>query len=140
MYYTFQILLIIYSFGLILLVWQFTRRDLFRPAYAILWLLTASVFAVLSVFPKPLFLLAELLRFADVPSVLIAMGLSFATVLLIYHTVLISGWSRNTKALAQEIAILRWRLEQLEQKQGEPLNDEKEKSTEFDEILVNKST
>lgn len=138
MYYTFQIALIIYSFSMIIIVWQFTKRNYYRPAYAILWLFTAIVFVALSIFPKPIILLAEFFQLTDASSVFWAMGLSFTSVLLSLHTVLLSGSSRKTKELAQEVSILEWRIEQLEKNQRQ-LMENKEEAAQFDEIIYETS-
>lgn len=138
MYFLLQIALIIYSFSMIFLVWQFTKRDYFRPSYAILWLVTAILFAVLTVFPKPLIVLADFLQLPDVTTLLVALGLSFTVALLTHHTILLSGWTRKSKELAQEIAIMKWQIEKLEEarSQNGSIKDTSKEPTEVDELVA----
>jgi hypothetical protein len=114
MEYPFQLFMILFSLGLLILVWQFTKRGLFRPAYALLWLLIALIFLIFSVFRGLVPILANFFQVSYPPSFLFAIGIAFITILQIHHTVLLSLFSIKNKELAQDNAILSWRVEQLE--------------------------
>jgi len=117
MEFRFQVFMILYSLSLLVLVWQFTKRGLFRPAYALLWMLTASIFLIFSVFGGLVPILADFFQVSYPPSILFALGIAFITTLQIHHTVLLSLFSNKNKELAQDYAILKWRVEQLENAQ-----------------------
>lgn len=128
----YQILLIFYSLGLLVLIWQFTRRGLFRPAYALLWLLTGLFFLFFSIFRQLVPILAEYFQVSYPPSLIFAGAIGFLTIILIHHTVLLSMYSNKNKDLAQDIAILEWRLEQLEKYTDQPVAIDAETSTEIE--------
>jgi hypothetical protein len=114
-----QSFLIIYSLGLFLCVWIFSKRGLLRPAYALLWLLTGFFFIIISIFRRAVPLLANFFEVSYPPTIIFAAAICFLTLLLLHHTILLSQISNKNKELSQDYAILKWRLEQLEKAQDQ---------------------
>jgi hypothetical protein len=113
--YRFQIFMVTSSIGLLILVWQLIRRGQFRPAYALLWLLACAVFFFISLFRGLVQALANFFQVDYPPSFMFALGIIFILVLLINQTAVLSFFARKNKEIAQNYALLQWRLERLEE-------------------------
>lgn len=59
-------------------------------------------------------LLANLFSVTYAPTLILVLGLLFALVVLFSHSVVVSSQARCIRDLAQNIALLEWRLRQLE--------------------------
>jgi hypothetical protein len=93
-------------------MFELLRRGQLREKYAVLWLLVGIGVAVFGVFPGLLDSIARPLHVADPPNLLLFAG----DVVLLLVTVHLSWESSRmedrTRALAEEVALLRARLEQ----------------------------
>jgi hypothetical protein len=93
-------------------MFELLRRGQLREKYAVLWLLEGIGIAVFAVFPGLLDDIARPLHVADPPNLL----LFAATVVLVLVTVHLSWESSRmedrTRALAEEVALLRQQIEQ----------------------------
>jgi len=100
--------------GALILIGMFEllRRGQLREKYAVLWLLVGVAVAVFGLFPGLLNDIAQPLHIADPPNLLLFAG----NVVLLLVTVHLSWESTRmedrTRALAEEVALLRERLEQ----------------------------
>lgn len=114
------------AFSLIILgfVWELIRYGQLRPAYGLLWMIGAGLFFLFTLFTRLVRLIAEFFEVSYAPTVVIGLALVFTVVLLLSQSVIISTLSRNNKDLAQNIAILEWRLENLEKRGMEAENNQ----------------
>lgn len=94
------------SLGLLFVVLELIRRRSLRERYALLWLLTAAVMLVLSLWRSGLDTLAGLAGIAYAPSALFAVGAVFVVVVLLHYSTVISRLSDENAILAQRVALL----------------------------------
>jgi hypothetical protein len=112
-----QIVILAFSLILIGLVWQLIRHGQLRPAYGLLWMVASIIFLLFSLFSGLVRLIAKFFSVSYIPTVLFGLALVFITTLLLSQSVIISSLSRNNKDLAQNVAILEWRLENIEKRE-----------------------
>ena len=107
------------AFSLIVLgfVWELIRYGQLRPAYGLLWMIGAVLFFLFTLFTGLVRVIATFFEVSYAPTVVIGLALVFMIILLLSQSVIISTLSRNNKDLAQSIAILEWRLENLEKRE-----------------------
>jgi hypothetical protein len=110
-----QILLIAASVLLIITVWQLIKRDRLKPAYALVWLITSFGFFFFALFKELGRQIANFFSVEYAPSFYFALALFFIIILLLFHASVLSSNSKKTTELAQHLAILQWRVEQLEE-------------------------
>jgi hypothetical protein len=110
--------IIILSFSLIILgsVWELIRHGQLRPAYGLIWMIGAVGFFLFSIFASLVHIIAAFFNVSYAPSVIISLALGFIIIMLLSQSVIISNLSRNNKDLAQNYAILEWRLENIEKR------------------------
>jgi hypothetical protein len=101
------------SLAALLFVLELVRRRRLSEQYSLLWLATAVVMLVLSVWRDGLHMLAALVGIAYPPNLLFLVALLFVLLLLLYFSVIITRLTRESKAAAQEIALLRVELDAL---------------------------
>ena len=116
-------ILITLGAALILLVsvLELVRRRRLREQYSILWLLASVVILILASNRVLLDLLARAMKIAYPPSALFVVLLGFLLLITLHFSTVISRLTRDNESLAQEIAILRVQIRDLD-KQRE--NDE----------------
>jgi predicted AlkP superfamily phosphohydrolase/phosphomutase len=95
---------------------QLVRTRRLREEYALLWLLTSVIILVLSLVPGGAKALAGLLQVDYPPTLLLALGLVLALVILLSHSVILTALADDRRDLAQSVSILEWQLRQLEAK------------------------
>jgi hypothetical protein len=110
----FHLFLLLYSLGILILVWQLIKKGQFRPAYALPWLFASILFIIISFFQGVLKALADLVQINNLHTFLISIGIVFIQVVMIHQTVVVSYFAKKNKELAQNYALLQWRLEKLE--------------------------
>jgi hypothetical protein len=104
------------SLALLLVVLELVRRRRLREKYALLWILTAIVLLVLSVWRGLVDSIALSLGISYGPIVIVAIGALFILVVLLHYSTVISALTDRTVTLAQELAILQGRVESLERR------------------------
>jgi hypothetical protein len=102
------------SLVLLLAVLELVRRRRLREKYALLWILTAIVLLVLSVWRGAVTSIATALGVSYGPTVLFAVGALFVLVVLLHYSTVISALTDRTVTLAQRVSILEQRIEHLE--------------------------
>ena len=95
-------------------VLELVRRRRLREKYALLWILTAIVLLILSVWRGAVSGIATALGVSYGPTVLFAVGALFVLVVLLHYSTVISALTDRTVVLAQKVASLEQRIEQLE--------------------------
>ena len=102
------------SLGLLIAVLELVRRRRLREKYALLWILTAIVLLVLSVWRGAVSSIATALGVSYGPTVLFAVGALFVLVVLLHYSTVISALTDRTVVLAQKVASLEQRIDDLE--------------------------
>jgi hypothetical protein len=97
-------------------VLELVRRRRLREKYALLWILTALVLLILSVWRDAVSSIATALGVSYGPTVLFAVGALFVLVVLLHYSTVISALTDRTVTLAQKIASLEQRIEELERR------------------------
>jgi hypothetical protein len=98
------------SFALVLIVLELIRSRRVRERYALLWLLTAVVLLVLSLWRSGLEKISSFVGIAYPPSALFVFGSVFIVVLLLHYSTVISRLSDQNTILAQRLALLESKL------------------------------
>jgi hypothetical protein len=102
------------SLVLLVAVLELVRRRRLREKYALLWILTAIVLLVLSVWRGAVTSIATALGVSYGPTVLFAVGALFVLVVLLHYSTVISALTDRTVVLAQKVASLEQRIDDLE--------------------------
>jgi hypothetical protein len=98
----------------LVLIVELVRRRKLRTAYSLLWLFTGFVVLLLVLWSDLVEGLAQLLGVRSPGSMLFAAGILFALLILLEHSLALSILWYHKKCLAQENALLEWRIRQLE--------------------------
>jgi hypothetical protein len=96
----------------LLLVLELVRRRRLREEYSLLWLATALVLIVLSLSRPLLDVLADLVGIFYPPSALFLVAMAFVLLILLHFSTVLTRLAQQNKETAQQIALLRWQLEQ----------------------------
>jgi hypothetical protein len=114
--------MILGAVGLLFIVLELVRQRRLREEYSLLWLLTAVVLLALSLWRSSLDLIAKLMGIFYPPTALFVIGFGFVLLLLLYFSTIISQLSGENNSLTQRIAILDWRVRQLEEQINESVS------------------
>ena len=99
---------------LILVVLELIRGRRLKERYALLWLVTGVVLLVLSVWRDGLNTIAGWLGVSGYPpAILFAAAILFVIVVLLHYSTVLSKLDDENTLLAQELAILRQRVDEL---------------------------
>jgi len=90
----------------------YIRKWRLREEYSLLWLLLAAAMLVLASFEGITVWIADRLEVSYAPSILFFIGLAFVATMLFHYSLEISRLSDQSRRLAQELSLLRSRLEQ----------------------------
>ncbi len=112
----FQVVAIVSSLLIILFVISLIRKRKLREEYSILWIIGGLVLIVFSIWRDLVDIIARMAGVAYPPAVLLLIGIFFAVLMFLHFTVVISRQEDRNKALAQEIALLKNRIKELEKK------------------------
>lgn len=100
------------SIGALVFIIELVRQRRLKEEYSLLWLATGIVLLVLSVSRPLLDLLASAVGIFYPPSALFLVALFFVLLILLQFSTVLTRLSRENKEMAQQIAILRYELEQ----------------------------
>jgi hypothetical protein len=100
------------SIATLLVVLELVRRRRLKEEYSLLWLITAVVLLILSVSRPLLDVLANLVGIFYPPSALFLVAVAFVLFILLHFSTVLTRLSQENKETAQQIALLRWQLEQ----------------------------
>ncbi len=103
------------SVATLALVLELVRRRRLREEYSLLWLATALVLIVLSLSRPLLDVLAEIVGIFYPPSALFLVAVVFILFILLHFSTVLTRLAQENKETAQQLAILRWQLEQAQQ-------------------------
>jgi hypothetical protein len=109
-----QIIGIVAAIALLVLVVEFVRRRRLRIGYSLLWLLTGLTMLGLVLFQGIMVFMADLLGIKAPVSLLFTAGILFSLLILLGNGITLTTLWRQNKDLAQDQALLEWRLGQLQ--------------------------
>jgi hypothetical protein len=122
------------SLGALVLVLELVRQRRLREDYSLLWLATALVLIVLTL-SRPL--LDQLAAFLGVitypPAALFLVAIIFMLFILLQFSVALTRLARENKQIAQEMALLRWELRELQRRQAALTVDEAARHDQADD-------
>jgi hypothetical protein len=95
-------------------VLELVRRRRLRIGYSLLWLLIGSTALTLILFRGILGTLAQIIGVESPVSLLFTAGIVFSFLILLEHSLTLTILWRQNKNLAQNQALLEWRIRQLE--------------------------
>lgn len=107
-----QIIAIVTTLVFLVLVIDFIRRGLLKEKYAVLWLGFIVVIAILAIWKNLLDMIAMRVGIAYSPSLLFLVAFIFILLILLHYSVVISVLTDRNKRLAQEITLIKSRLEE----------------------------
>ena len=100
---------------LLLVVFELIRGRKLKERYALLWLATGVVLLVLSAWRNGLNTIAGWMGISTYPpAILFAVATLFVIIVLLYYSTVLSRLVDQNTVLAQELALLRERLDELE--------------------------
>jgi len=109
-----KVIAIFGSLGLLVIVLELVRKRRLKEEYSIFWLVMPIAILVLASWENLLNTLTSLMGISYPPSALFLIGFGFTLLAFLHLSVIVSELSTENKHLAQQVAILRWRLERLE--------------------------
>lgn len=113
-----QIVAILASAALLLAVFELVRRKRLMERYALLWLFSTVVILGLAVWNDALDRFASAIGIYYAPSALFAVALGAIFALLLHFSLVVSRLVDQNKVLAQRLALLQHRVEELERGAG----------------------
>ncbi len=115
-----QILSLCVGIGLLVVLFQLIRKNRLEEKYALLWIASAMILILFSVWRGLLEKLAMMVGIYYAPSALFLIALFCGVIIALHFSVVISNLTRQTKTLAQEVALLRQEIEVLRNQKGKP--------------------
>jgi hypothetical protein len=113
------------SIAALFFVLELVRRRKLREEYSLLWLFTAFVMIVISVWRDLLHGLSDFFGIAYPPNLLFLVAALLTFLILLYYSVVITRLTHENKIIAQEVALLRYEIESLRQQQQRASNVQK---------------
>jgi hypothetical protein len=111
---TIQFIGIVSSGILTFVVIELIRRGKLKERYSLMWLAAAAGMVIFSSWRSLMHLIARILGIDYPPSFLFLMVAGFLVFLLLHFSTVISSLSEKNSRLAQEVGILRMRLNKIE--------------------------
>ncbi|MGD0765812.1 MAG: DUF2304 domain-containing protein [Dehalococcoidia bacterium] len=106
-----SIFVIVVAIAIAAVVLSYVRKWRLREEYSLLWLLLAAAMVILASFEGITVWIAARLDVVYAPSVLFFIALAFVAAMLFHYSLEISRLSDQSRRLAQELSLLRARLE-----------------------------
>ncbi len=106
-----SVFVIVVAVVIAVVVLGYIRKWRLREEYSILWLLLVAAMVVLASFEQITVWVADRLDVEYAPSILFFIGLAFVATMLFHYSLEISRLSDQSRRLAQEVSLLRSRLE-----------------------------
>jgi hypothetical protein len=114
-----KIFAVIASFLIMAIVIELVRRRKLREEYSWLWLLTGAVIVVLVIWYDLLVAITQLIGAIAPTTTLFIFGLLFLMLISLHYSIQISKLSFQVKEMAQQLALLRGRVEDQADPEGE---------------------
>jgi hypothetical protein len=91
---------------------ELVRQRRLKEEYSLLWLATAAVLLILSVSRPLLDVMASMVGIFYPPSALFLVAMVFVMFILLHFSTVVTRLAQENKETAQQLALLRWQLEQ----------------------------
>lgn len=108
-----QIILIIASSALFVYIFNMVRIKRLELRYALTWILTSFSFIILSVFPRVLNFVSQVLHVKEPVNTLFLSIIFFLIIIIFTLTLALSRNANRVKTLIQEVGIIKLELEKL---------------------------
>jgi hypothetical protein len=109
-----QLVSILVTGGMFAVVFELLRRKRLMERYALLWLFASAVLLALALWKGLLTTLAHAIGIYYPPSALFVFAFGFILVMLLHFSLVISRLADQNKVLAQQLGLLRQRLDERE--------------------------
>jgi len=109
-----QLVSIVVTGGMFAVVFELLRRKRLMERYALLWLFASAVLLALALWKGLLTTLAHAIGIYYPPSALFVFAFGFILVMLLHFSLVISRLADQNKVLAQQLGLLRQRLDERE--------------------------
>ncbi len=109
-----QVAAIAGSAVILFVVIELIRRNHLKERYSLIWLVTAIALIVFSVWRRLLDVVARFFGIYYAPSFLFLLAIIFLIMLLLHFSTIVSSLSEKNRRLAQDLAMLRSRIEKRE--------------------------
>ena len=113
MFFQQKVFAILASILLMILVVELVRRRKLREEYSWLWLLTGAVIILLVIWYDLLIFITRLIGAIAPTTTLFIFGLLFLMLISLHYSIQISRLSHQVKEMAQELALLKGRVEEV---------------------------
>lgn len=128
------ILTTLLAIAVFVLILELVRQRALREEYSLLWLGTASIMILVSVWRDLLHGLASFMGIAYPPNLLFLMASIFMALMLLYFSTVITRLTGENKDIAQEVALLRHEIESLRTQQHRKQQESEQADTEIEDI------
>jgi len=118
-----HVAVIVLAIPVFVFILRMVRQRKLRAKYSVLWLSVGVALVVLAAAPGLLTWLADRLGVYYVPSLLFVGGIGFLLLLSLHFSWELSRLEDRTRALAEENALLRYEVEQLESRDDSPADE-----------------
>ncbi|MCP3677887.1 MAG: DUF2304 domain-containing protein [Deltaproteobacteria bacterium] len=106
------------SLLLLIAIVELIRRGMLKERYALLWLFSSVVILILSIWRKLLDRIAIWFGIAYPPSLLFLVAFLFLMLIILHFSVVVSNLSERNKVLAQDLALIRAKLDKMMGSEG----------------------
>ncbi|HSS99411.1 MAG TPA: DUF2304 domain-containing protein [Terriglobales bacterium] len=96
----------------LLFIIELVRQRRLKEEYSLLWLATVAALIILSVSRPLLDVLASMVGIFYPPSALFLVAMVFVHFILLHFSTVLTRLAQENKETAQQLALLRWQLEQ----------------------------
>ena len=103
----------------LLFIIELVRQRRLKEEYSLLWLATAAALIILSVSRPLLDVLASMVGIFYPPSALFLVAMVFVLFILLHFSTVLTRLAQQNKETAQQLALLRWQLEQAQKSLAE---------------------
>ncbi len=111
--YQIQFVSILISIILLFLILNLIRTQRLKIRYALLWILTCSLMIAFSIWRKLIDDIAQAMGIIYAPSVLFIFAFLFLLAIVFHFSIVISNLAEQNKLLAQEVALLKQKVEEI---------------------------
>ena len=110
-----QIIAIIVSLGFLLYIGRLIIKGKLREEYAIFWVISTIVLIIFSFWRHGIDILAKLLGVYLAPNLVFTVAIFAILIYLLHLSIVVSKLHDKNKVLARELALLKKKMEELEQ-------------------------
>ncbi len=119
----------------LLVILELVRRRRLREEYSLLWLATAVVMLVVGIWRDLLHGLAAAVGVAYPPNLLFLLAALFLLFMQLYLSTVITKLTQENKDIAQQVALLRYEVEQLRAEQGHRQRENSDQHKDIDDQI-----